>query len=123
MRELTAQQVDAGDKLFQNVEPASLDIPALCLVPTVASLSRRLLARILPEVLVEILVFENTEHQRLVILKHRHQLVLDVLGRTQRFAAVLHKRLVALFFDQWEREGRFWETLFGKFGAALLFFQ
>ena len=43
-------------------------------VPTVASLSGRLLARVLPEVLVEVLVFEDAEHQRFVIMEHRHQM-------------------------------------------------
>ena len=54
MRELAAEQIDSGDEVLQDVEPAAFDIPTLCLVPAVSCSAGGLRGGVLPEVLVEV---------------------------------------------------------------------
>ena len=74
MGELATEQIDSGDEVLQDVEPAAFDIPTLCLVPAVSCSAGGLRGGVLPEVLVEVFVFQNAEHQRLVVLEHGGQM-------------------------------------------------
>ena len=74
VRELAAEKIDARHELLQNVEPATLDIPTLCPVPTVACPASRHRGRVFPEVLIEVLVFQDAKHERLVFLQHVDQM-------------------------------------------------
>ena len=58
----------------RRVEPAAFDIPTLCLVPAVSGFDGGLRGGVLPEVLVEVFVFQDAEHQRLVVLEHGNQM-------------------------------------------------
>lgn len=74
MGELAAEQIDSGDELLQDIMPPAVDVPAQCLVSAVASFAGGLRGRVLPEVLVEVFVFQNPEDERLVVLKHGNEL-------------------------------------------------
>ena len=74
MRELAAEKINSGHELLQDVEPAALDIPTLCPVPTVACAASRHRGRVFPEVLIEVLVFQDAKHERLVVLQHVDQM-------------------------------------------------
>ncbi len=72
--ELAAEQIDSGDEFFQDVEPAAFDIPTLRLVPAVSCSAGGLCGRVLPEVLVEVFVFQDAENQRLIVLENGNKM-------------------------------------------------
>ncbi len=72
--ELAAEQIDSGDELLQDVEPAALDIPTLRLVPAVSCSAGGLRGRVLPEVLVEVFVFQDAENEWLVFLENGNKM-------------------------------------------------
>ena len=80
MGELAAEEIDSGNELLQDVEPAALDIPTQRLVPTVSGFAGGFCGRVLPDVLVEVFVFQNAEDKRLVVLKNGNK----VAGAIQR---------------------------------------
>ena len=94
VRELAAEKIDARRELLQNVEPAAFDIPTQRFVPAGASSAGGDLGWVLPEVLVEVFVFQDAKHQRLVVLETGIADSFDELnqsGSFQRSAWTTHK--------------------------------
>ena len=68
MTELAAEQIDSCHDLFQDVEPAALDVPTQRLVSAISCFAGGFCGRVFPEVVVEVFVFQDAKYERFVVL-------------------------------------------------------